>query len=242
MKSNLRQCLTRWLLRTPAALQWWELAAQTRSALAGMRREYRLSSLDEQSVAADPILQFEKWLSEAVAAKMPEPNAMVLATADTQGSVSARTVLLKDVDARGFAFFSNYESRKARELAENPQAGLLFVWLPLERQVEVKGRVEKLARAETEQYFETRPLASRLGAWASPQSRVLKDRVELEARVNAAITRFRSEPLVAPSFWGGYRVIPATLEFWQGRPGRLHDRLRYTRATDGSWKIERLAP
>lgn len=242
MKSNLRPWLTRWLLRTPAALRWWEMAAQTRSALAGMRRDYRLSSLDEQGAAPEPVLQFEKWLGEAVAARMPEPNAMMLATADARGSVSARAVLLKNVDARGFVFFSNYESRKARELAGNPQAALLFVWLPLERQVEVKGRVEKLTRAETVQYFDTRPLASRVGAWASPQSRVLADRADLEARVNAAITRFRDEPLVAPPFWGGYRVIPATIEFWQGRPSRLHDRLRYSRAADGSWTIERLAP
>ena len=167
---------------------------------------------------------------------------MALGTADATGRVATRNVLLKGFERRGFVFFTNYESRTARDLEVNPRASLLFSWLPLERQIEVAGSVEKIAREETESYFASRPLASRIGAWASPQSRVLADSAELKRRVNESIGRFRTEPLAAPPFWGGYRVIPQAFEFWQGRPNRLHDRLRYSLDPGGTWTIVRLSP
>lgn len=240
--THLRRRLNGWLLRLPGALRWWKAAHAPAVALAAMRSDYHRASLVESELPADPLLQFKGWLDEAIAARLPEPQAMTLATVDANGHPTARTVLLKACDERGLVFFTNYESRKGLQLAANPHAALLFVWLPLERQVEINGRVEKVTRAETTAYFDTRPLASRLGAWASPQSHVLPNAAELEQRVNASITRFRTEPLTAPPFWGGYRVVPTSFEFWQGRPGRLHDRLRYTRKMDGTWMIERLAP
>jgi pyridoxamine 5'-phosphate oxidase len=205
-----------------------------------LRKEYKRDALDEAHVDLDPIKQFARWWDEALAADIPEPNAMTVATADASGRPSARTVLLKGFDASGFVFFTNYESRKGGELAANPFAALLFFWRELERQVRIEGAVERIAEGESDTYFRSRPLASRIGAWASPQSKVISGRAWLMAR--AAEMGFRHGPSPSrPPYWGGYRVIPTLLEFWQGRPSRLHDRLRYTR--DGTaWTCARLAP
>lgn len=240
-----RRKLSSFLLYVPLALPLWKFFRGTGAAaasLAGMRRDYRLGGLSERDAAPDPFKQFEKWLGDAVAARVLEPNAMTLATADDAGAPSARTVLLKGFDARGFVFYTNYESRKARELAVHARAALLFTWLPLERQVEIRGRVEKTSREETEKYFYSRPIDSQLGAWASAQSTVLADRAQLEARIAALMKEYRGKTVPVPAHWGGYRLVPDALEFWQGRPSRLHDRLRYTRQAPDSWKIERLSP
>lgn len=210
--------------------------------VAAMRTDYGQAELSETSLAADWVGQFGRWLAEAVAARLTEPNAMVLATADAKGVPSGRTVLLKAYDARGFVFFTNYESRKGQELATNPVASLVFPWYPLRRQVVVTGTVGQVTRAETEAYFATRPRDSQLGAWASPQSQPVPDRAALDDAWQAAAGRFPDgEPIPAPPHWGGLRVRPDTVEFWQGRTGRLHDRLVYRRAADG-WTVERLAP
>jgi pyridoxamine 5'-phosphate oxidase len=189
----------------------------------------------------DPVRQFEGWLAEARAAGLAFPEAMTLATADAAGRPSARMVLLKGVDGRGFAFFTNRESRKAVELAVNPHAALVFHWQPLHRQVRVEGAVEQLADDESFDYFRTRPLGSRLAAWASPQSRRVADRAELEARYEEAAARFAGGEPTLPPYWGGYRVVAEALEFWQGRENRLHDRVRYELRA-GVWARERLAP
>lgn len=194
-----------------------------------------------QQVAADPLKQFEQWFHAASAAGLHLPNAMALATADAQGRPSARAVLLKGFDAAGFLFFTNYSSRKGRELAANPHACLLFSWEELERQVRIEGRIEKVSEAESDEYFATRPLGSRLGAWASPQSEVVPDRAALEGRFAEAQQRF-GDIVPRPPQWGGYRVVSEAIEFWQGRENRLHDRIRYRRNTDSTWTIERLAP
>ena len=211
--------------------------------LAEMRAEYERGGLAEAELAGDWLTQFERWFADVVAAELPEPNAMIVATADESGRPSARTVLMKMVDARGFAFFTNYESRKAAELTANPYASLVFPWFPIGRQVVVCGRVTRVDRAETEAYFASRPRPSQLGAWASPQSRVVPDRAALDAMLADVEARFsdEAEPLPAPPHWGGLRVEPETVEFWQGRQGRLHDRLRFRR-TDGTWIVERVAP
>jgi pyridoxamine 5'-phosphate oxidase len=186
--------------------------------------------------------QFARWLTDAVAAGLPEPNAMVLATADSQGRPSARTVLLKGYDERGFTFYTNYGSRKGTEALANPYASLVFPWHPLHRQVVVCGAIRPVTRAETEAYFARRPRAAQLGAWASPQSTVIDNRSRLEAAVRELEQRWPDgEPIPAPPHWGGLRVVPDTVEFWHGRSGRLHDRLRFRRADDG-WVVERLAP
>jgi pyridoxamine 5'-phosphate oxidase len=209
---------------------------------AGMRRDYtEWGALLEADLAADWTSQFARWFAEATAAGLPEPNAMIVATADAAARPSARTVLLKGYDERGFVFFTNYTSRKGAEALANPAASLVFPWFPMQRQVLVAGAVEPVDRAETEAYFATRPRGSQLGAWASPQSRVLPDRAAVEAGLAAAVERFGDGPVPPPPHWGGLRVVPETVEFWQGRSNRLHDRLRFHRSREG-WAVERLAP
>ena len=209
--------------------------------LAELRKDYALAGLVEKDLARDPFRQFEKWFQEAEAAKLTEPNAMVLTTATRDGRPSARTVLLKALDGRGFVFYSNYESRKGRELDANPRATLVFPWLALERQVIVEGAVTKVAREESEAYFHSRPRGSQLGAWVSAQSAIIPDRRVLEDSLKALETKYAGREVPLPPQWGGWRLVPEAVEFWQGRRNRLHDRLRYRRVGD-TWKIERLAP
>jgi pyridoxamine 5'-phosphate oxidase len=209
--------------------------------LAALRRDYALATLDERDVDADPIRQFERWFADAAAARVPEPNAMTLSTATRDGVPSARIVLLKGVDSNGFAFYTDYRSRKGAELAENPLAALTFLWKEIERQVRITGSVSRVSTQESDAYFRTRPPGSRLGAWASHQSAVLASREELEARVQDVIGRFPDGDVPLPPHWGGFRVAPDEIEFWQGRPDRLHDRLLYRRGERG-WEISRLSP
>lgn len=211
------------------------------TTLADLRKDYARGSLDETSVDADPIRQFEAWFKQALDARLPEPNTMTLATVDARGYPSARVVLIKGVDERGFVFFTNYESRKGLDLAANPHASLLFYWIELERQVRVEGTVVKTAAEESDTYFNSRPLSSRIGAWASDQSRPIESRALLEAREKSFSERFGEHP-PRPPHWGGYRLVPDTIEFWQGRPSRLHDRILYTRLSGGDWRIARLSP
>nr|WP_259371126.1 pyridoxamine 5'-phosphate oxidase [Streptomyces sp. SCUT-3] len=214
-----------------------------------MRKQYRAHGLAEEELPADPLTQFAQWFAQAAAGGVPEPNAMVVSTADADGRPSSRTVLLKQYDERGFVFFTNYESRKGRDLAANPWASLLFPWHPVARQVIVEGPVTRVGRDETAAYFRTRPHGSQLGAWASEQSRPVASRAELERRYAELADRYPEEGLEengggvpVPPFWGGFRVRPRTVEFWQGRPDRLHDRLRYVRGADDDWTVERLCP
>ncbi|MBP0621749.1 pyridoxamine 5'-phosphate oxidase [Cupriavidus consociatus] len=209
--------------------------------LADLRRTYVLGSLSETDVAPDPMSQFKRWFDEAVTAKLPEPNAMTLATVSGDGQPSARIVLLKGIDDRGFTFFTNYESRKGLDLAANPRAALLFHWVQLERQVRVEGIVEKVADDESDVYFASRPLGSRVGAWASEQSREVPGRDVLEQREQEYRSKFGDNP-PRPPHWGGYRLVPTALEFWQGRPSRLHDRIVYRVHPGGAWQIVRLSP
>jgi pyridoxamine 5'-phosphate oxidase len=209
--------------------------------LAAMRQEYSRAGLGEADLAPDWLTQFENWLAAVAAVGLPEPNAMVVASADAAGRPSARTVLLKDVDASGFVFYTNYESRKARELSVNPYASLVFPWHAVGRQVRASGAVSRVDRAETDAYWATRPRESRLGAWASAQSQVVADRATLDEAYEQTRRRFGDGDIPAPPHWGGYRVDPDTVEFWQGRTGRLHDRLQYRR-TDEGWVVERLNP
>ena len=214
--------------------------AEAAPDLAQLRNEYALKTLDEGHVDRDPMKQFGVWMVEAIHAQVPEPTAMTLATADAKGRPSARIVLLKGMDPRGFVFYTNYGSRKGRELAANPQAALTFMWKELERQVRIEGKVEKVTPEESQAYYATRPLGSRIGAWASPQSEVIENRAWLEKRWEALSKEYGENPSLPPH-WGGYRVMPEYLEFWQGRRSRLHDRIVYAR--DGSgWKLSRLAP
>jgi pyridoxamine 5'-phosphate oxidase len=210
--------------------------------IANIRKEYEWSGLSEVDVDADPIRQFEKWLRQALAANLPEPNAMTLATATADGQPSARMVLLKHFDASGFTFFTNYDSRKGRELTANPRAALLFFWPELQRQVRIEGTVERVSAAESDAYFHSRPLGSRVGACASQQSEIISNRGVLEERVRELMQRHPDGEVPRPPHWGGYRVLPLAIEFWQGRPDRLHDRLRYQRTDPDGWRLERLSP
>lgn len=210
--------------------------------LAHLRREYTLAGLTEKDVVADPIVQFQRWFEEAANAGIVEPNAMVLATADKQGRPSTRLVLLKQVDARGFVFFTNCASRKARELAENPHAAITFPWHALERQVCAAGTISKIPRTEAEAYFKLRPRGARLGANVSRQSEVVPGREALEGRLAEFERQYPGEDIPMPAEWGGYVLAPVEIEFWQGRPNRLHDRLRYRRQANSTWVIERLSP
>ncbi|PYJ08626.1 MAG: pyridoxamine 5'-phosphate oxidase [Verrucomicrobia bacterium] len=233
--------------------------------LAELRKEYNLAGLRRSDLAADPIAQFKLWLEQAAGARASgrvrkffvnlykammltgggspmDVNAMALATADKQGRPSARVVLLKGVDERGFVFFTNYESRKAQELTENPQAALVFYWSDLERQVCVSGTVTKVPREESEAYFKSRPRGSRLAAWASKQSQAVRDRATLEQKWKQLEAQYPGPEVPLPSWWGGYVLAPVRIQFWQGRPNRLHDRFCYTRQSDGTWLIERLWP
>ena len=219
------------------------MTAETPSP-AVMRRDYtERGAFLESDLAATWTEQFTAWFADVTAAGLPEPNAMIVATADRAGRPSARTVLLKGYDSNGFVFYTNYTSRKGTEALENPYASLVFPWFPIQRQVIVTGRVVKVSRAETERYFSTRPRGSQLGAWASPQSQVLPDRAAVDAGMAAAEERFGTDrPVPAPPHWGGLRVVPDAVEFWQGRRNRLHDRLRYRCQANTEWVVERLAP
>lgn len=210
-------------------------------SIADLRKDYSRASLSETDAHPNPVEQFSKWFGEAIAAQVPEANAMSVSTATTDGRPSSRILLIKDFDQRGFTFFTNYESRKGRELDSNPYAALLFYWIELERQVRIEGRVERISNAENDTYYNSRPVKSRLGAIASAQSRPVASREVLEARVKEVEEQYGDHP-VRPAHWGGYRVVPDYLEFWQGRPSRLHDRIAYQLQADGSWKLQRLQP
>jgi pyridoxamine 5'-phosphate oxidase len=209
--------------------------------LAELRSEYLLAELDEHGVDADPFRQFSAWFHDALAAGLPEPNAMTLATVDAAGDPAARIVLLKNMDGCGFTFYTNRDSGKGRELAAHPRAALVFLWIELERQVRIEGSVEHVADQEADAYFASRPRLSRIGAWASPQSAPVPDRAALEQRFAEFDRRFPGDEVPRPPNWGGYRVVPTQFEFWQGRRSRLHDRIAYTR-DQARWKIVRLAP
>jgi pyridoxamine 5'-phosphate oxidase len=206
-----------------------------------LRKEYTSAGLDKADVDHDPVVQFQVWFENAIDADLHEPNAMILATATTDGKPSARTVLLKGYDERGFVFYTNYEGRKAGELETNPRCALLFYWGELERQVRVEGAVSRISEQESDEYFASRPRGSQLGAWASQQSRVVEGRCSLEQKLHSLQAEYEDREVPRPPFWGGYRVEPEEIEFWQGRESRLHDRLVYRRE-DGAWRIERLQP
>ena len=210
--------------------------------VSGRRREHALRGFSESDADPDPIQQFDKWYDEAVKAGLFDPSVMALATAGADGQPAVRLVLLKGFGARGFVFYTNYESRKGRELAANPRVAVSFCWGDLDRQVRIEGAVEQLGPAESDAYFQSRPRESQLGAWASQQSAVIPDRETLEERYRSAAARFANASVPRPPNWGGYRILPAMIEFWQGRVRRLHDRLRYTRRADGTWLLERLSP
>jgi pyridoxamine 5'-phosphate oxidase len=212
------------------------------NALASLRKNYARNGLDEAEADPDPFKQFAIWFAEAQADEHTEQNAMIVATADASGMPSARTVLLKGLDDRGFIFYTNYESQKGRALTDNPRAALLFYWPELERQIRINGDVERLSREESERYFHSRPRGSQVGSAVSRQSSVVPDRAALEAAFKQFEQTHEETEIPLPAFWGGYRVLPFSFEFWQGRPNRLHDRLRYVKDVDGQWRIERLSP
>lgn len=209
--------------------------------LTALRREYSQAGLRREELHADPMKQFELWFQQANDAGLQDPSAFSLATASASGAPSVRTVLLKIFDEQGFVFFTNYASKKAKDIAENPQVGMLCHWLPLERQVKITGRAEKVSTIESMKYFATRPRGSQIGAWISPQSSVITSRKLLEGKLRAAIDKLAGGEVPMPEKWGGYRIVPETIEFWQGRENRLHDRFRYVCGEEG-WSIERLAP
>jgi len=211
------------------------------TSLADLRKSYERAELDESASHADPLLQFERWLTEAIAAQVPEPNAMTVATVGSDLRPSTRVVLIKGYDAQGITWFTNYDSRKGRELAGNPFAALQFHWVELERVVRIEGVVQKVSDAESDAYFHSRPLDSRIGAWASPQSQVIDGRTVLVTNAAKYAAKFLLQP-PRPPHWGGYRLQPTRWEFWQGRKSRLHDRLCYTQQADGPWLRQRLAP
>jgi pyridoxamine 5'-phosphate oxidase len=212
------------------------------NSIADIRIEYKQRSLSEAEVSADAVDQFSVWWTDAVNSKIEEVNAMTLATASADGLPAARIVLLKDFDKKGFVFYTNYQSFKGQQLAENPRACLVFFWKELERQVRITGLIEMVSAAESDLYFNSRPASSRIGALASPQSQVIGSRAELETKEASLLKEFDGKEIPRPAHWGGYRVKPVTVEFWQGRPGRLHDRILYSLTEDGSFTIERLAP
>ncbi|MEM6822804.1 MAG: pyridoxamine 5'-phosphate oxidase [Verrucomicrobiota bacterium] len=207
-----------------------------------LRRDYRLKSLELEDLDSDPFRQFRTWFDQACEADLLEPNAMTLACSDSAGKVSARTVLLKDFDNRGFVFFTNYGSRKSKALEALKQAAILFPWLPLERQVEIQGTAEKISRKESLDYFQSRPHGSQLGAWASQQSQTITSRSQLERKLSELEQTYKEGQVPLPEFWGGWRIIPLEFEFWQGRANRLHDRFRYEKDSTGTWSIRRLSP
>jgi pyridoxamine 5'-phosphate oxidase len=210
--------------------------------LADLRREYTKGGLRRADLDPSPIAEFQKWFQQALSVELLEPSAIALATADKAGRPSARIVLLKSADERGFTFFTNYESRKGRELAENNQAAMVIHWADLEREVCIAGEVTKTSRAESEKYFSMRPRGSQLGAWVSKQSTVVPDRDFLEKRLQAVEAKFAGRDVETPPYWGGYLLVPNRIEFWQGRPNRLHDRFQYSKQPGGSWRIDRLSP
>ena len=212
------------------------------TALADLRKEYTQQSLDRADVLPDPVAQFERWFKAAQEAQIREPNAMNLATVSADGRPTARIVLLKGIEAGSFLFYTNYQSRKGRDIQQHPYVALTFFWPELERQVRIEGKVSQLDDEQSTAYFQSRPRGSQLGAWVSPQSEVIADRSALDQRAQELEARFEDEKIPRPSYWGGYAVHPYRIEFWQGRPSRLHDRLRYERQEDDRWVIERLAP
>lgn len=212
------------------------------TSVADLRKEYTLQGLSETEARPNPFEQFKIWFNQALAAQLPEPNAMTIATATSDGKPSARMVLLKDYDERGFVFYTNYDSHKGQQLIRNPWGAIAFLWVELERQVRIEGRVEKVSAAESDEYFHSRPKGSQLGAWASNQSQVVESRQVLERRLEQLKEEYDNKEIPRPPHWGGFRVIPDEIEFWQGRPNRLHDRLLYRRGEGGSWKIQRLSP
>ena len=210
--------------------------------IADIRKDYKLASLEEVDVAANPFDQFTRWWNEAVASQIDEVNAMTLATVNATGVPAARIVLLKGYNPDGFIFFTNYESDKGKNLAQNPHAALVFFWKELERQIRIEGTVEKVSAEESDRYFNSRPASSRIGAWASPQSAVIENRMVIEQNVERYSSIFANDSIERPDHWGGYIVKPTSIEFWQGRSSRLHDRIRYVLENSASWKVERLAP
>ena len=215
---------------------------QISTDLADIRKDYRLQSLSEEDVDANPIKQFEKWFQQALVSGIEEPNAMPLATCTTDGKPSVRIVLLKGIKENGFIFFTNYESKKGKQIHDNPFAGIVFFWKELERQVTMQGQIKKVSEQESDEYFASRPQESRIGAWSSPQSQVIENREVLEKNVAYYADKYESQNIPRPPHWGGYILIPTLIEFWQGGAGRMHDRLQYTIDATNSWIINRLAP